>query len=166
MYLNHKEAEVQTPVVLLSALWRQLVHGRDIGSLVTKLYQKHHEKQTKPTLDEVFTVLQQTITEFSQVYIIVDALDEYPEGQRQILLEYLAMVGHTVNWMITSRPHLPVDSSLPNLSTIEIWAREDDLRRYVEVQIQKSPTLMRHIENTVNLREEIHSKITCAVNGM
>ncbi|KAF8183290.1 hypothetical protein K438DRAFT_1144097 [Mycena galopus ATCC 62051] len=50
MYLNHKEAEDQTPAMLLSGLWRQLVHGRDIGPLPEALYEKHKEKKTKPSL--------------------------------------------------------------------------------------------------------------------
>ncbi|KAJ7889314.1 hypothetical protein B0H14DRAFT_2336806, partial [Mycena olivaceomarginata] len=166
MYLNHKEAEVQTPAKLLSALWRQLVLGRDISPLAKELYQKHQEKQTKPTLDEVFPVLQQIITEFSQVYIVVDAVDEYPEMQQQILFKHLSKMGPNINFMITSRPHVTPHSSLPNLDTLEICATEADVKSYVEAQIKESPRLTRHIESTVNLREEILSKIVHTADGM
>ncbi|KAJ6541328.1 hypothetical protein B0H19DRAFT_866718, partial [Mycena capillaripes] len=166
IYLNHKEARDQTPAMLLSGLWRQLVHSRDISPDAKELYEKHKEKRTQPSLDEVFPVLQQVITEFSQVYIVVDAVDEYPEMQRQILLEHLRKMGSTVNLMITSRPHLTPDSSLTNLNTIEISANEGDLRRYVNAQIQMSARLTKHVQTQVNLREEIHSKITRTVDGM
>jgi hypothetical protein len=76
------------------------------------------------------------------------------------------MMGATVNFMIASRPHITPDSSLPNLDTLEIRANEDDLRRYVDAQIQMSRRLTKHVQTRVNLREEIHSNITCSVDGM
>jgi hypothetical protein len=138
MYLNHKEAEDHTPSKLLSGLWRQLVLGKDIGFVAEKLYQQHHEKHTTPSVGEVFDMLRSTIGGYSRVYIIVDAMDEYPEAQRRILLEYLVVMGPTVNLMITSRPHITPDACLPNISSLEIRANEDDIRRYVEGQIEKS----------------------------
>ncbi|KAJ7028119.1 ankyrin repeat domain-containing protein [Mycena alexandri] len=166
IYLNHKEAEDHTPTRLLSSLWRQLVLGKDFGPLPKKLYQQHQEKQTPLSLDEAFEVLCSAITEFLKVYIVVDAVDEYPETQRQILLEYLAEMGPTVNLMITSRPHITPDSALPNTATLEIRANEDDVGRYVDAQIRRSPRLSKHVQSRINLREEIHSAITCTVDGM
>jgi hypothetical protein len=165
VYVNHKEAEEQTPAKLVSGLWRQLVLGRDI-SFAEGLYQRHHEKGTTPSVDKVFNVLQATIEDYSKVYIIVDAIDEYPEAQRQILLEYLMMMGSTVNLMLTSQPHIRPDGSLPNLEALEIRASGDDIRRYVEGQIQKSSWLSKHVQIRADLREEILSTIIHTVDGM
>jgi hypothetical protein len=166
MYLNHKEAEEQTPAKLLSGLWRQLVLRRDLGSPAKKLYYHHQEKGTTPSVAEVFDVLCSALGVHSKVYIVVDAIDEYPEAQRRILLEYLVMMGSTVNLMITSRPHIRPDSSLLNIDALEIRANEDDIYRYVEGQIQKSSWLSKHIQTRADLREEILSTITHAVDGM
>ncbi|KAJ7019718.1 ankyrin repeat-containing domain protein [Mycena alexandri] len=166
IYLNHKEAEDHTPTRLLSSLWRQLVLGKNLGPLPKKLYQQHQEKQTPLSLDEVFEVLCSAITEFLKVYIVVDAVDEYPETQRQILFEYLVEMGPTVNLMITSRPHITPDSALPNPATVEIRANEDDVGRYVDAQIRRSPRLSKHVQSRINLQEEIHSAITSTVDGM
>jgi chromatin segregation and condensation protein Rec8/ScpA/Scc1 (kleisin family) len=165
IYLNHKEVEVQTPAKLLAGLWRQLVLGKDVGS-AEGLYQRHCEKRTTPSIEEVFEVLQPVVGEYSKVYIIVDAIDEYPEARRQILVEYLMKMGSTVNLMITSRPHIHPHSALPNLEAVEIRANEEDLRRYVEGQIQKSSWLLKHIQTRTDLREEILSTITSTVDGM
>jgi chromatin segregation and condensation protein Rec8/ScpA/Scc1 (kleisin family) len=165
IYLNHKEAEEQTPAKLLAGLWRQLVLDRDIGS-AEGLYQRHREKHTTPSLDEVFDVLRPVLGEYSRVYMIVDAVDEYPEAKRQILLEYLVMMGSTVNLMITSRPHIHPNGSLPNLEALEIRANEDDIRRYVEGQIKKSSWLSKHIQTRADLQGEILSTIIHAVDGM
>jgi hypothetical protein len=166
MYLNHKEAEDQTPVKLLFSLWRQFIFGRDLGSFAKKLYQQHQEKCTTPTLDEVMDLLCLTITDFSQIYIIIDAVDEYPETQRQILLDCLAMRSLPVNLMITSWPHIAPDSSLPNPTTLEIQANEEDIRKYVDAQIHMLLRLKKHVQSQANLQEEIHSKITHTVDGM
>jgi hypothetical protein len=72
----------------------------------------------------------------------------------------------TVNLMITSRPHIRPDGSLPNLEALEIRANEDDIRRYVEGQIQKSSWLSKHVQNRVDLGEEILSTISHTVDGM
>lgn len=127
VYLNHKEAEEQTPARLLSGLWRQLVLRRDLGSPAKKLYYEHREKGTTPSVSEVFDVLCSAIGDYSKVHIIVDAIDEYPEAQRQILLKYLMMMGSTVNMMITPWPHIHPDGSLPNLGALEIRANEDEV---------------------------------------
>ena len=104
IYLNHKEADNQSPSRLLAALWRQLVLDRKIGSTAEDLYKQHQEKGTSPSLEEVVTVLRSSITELSKVFIIIDAMDEYPEVHRKILLDQIAAMGSNMNLMITSRP--------------------------------------------------------------
>ncbi|KAJ6592512.1 hypothetical protein B0H19DRAFT_880095, partial [Mycena capillaripes] len=79
VYLNPKEAKDQTPTNLLSGLWRQLIFGKDVGPLARKLYRRHHKKCTTPSLDKIFDMLQAAIGEYSMVYIIIDAVDEYLE---------------------------------------------------------------------------------------
>ncbi|KAF8217315.1 hypothetical protein K438DRAFT_1954163 [Mycena galopus ATCC 62051] len=167
IYLNHKEADDQTPSKLLAGLWRQLVLDKDVGSPAKKLYQGHSEKHTSPSLDEVVHVLRSSFEEFSKVYIIVDAIDEYPEVHRRILLQQLAAIGPTVSLMVTSRPHLTPDTSLPNLRTLEIRANDEDVRKYIDTQIQTSSRLLEHVQSRPKLRSDIHSKINGrTVDGM
>ncbi|KAJ7021489.1 hypothetical protein C8F04DRAFT_905423, partial [Mycena alexandri] len=160
IYLNHKEVENQTPSRLLAGLWRQLVLDRDIGSIAEELYQQHQEKGTAPSLEEVDNVLSSSFKMFSQVFIIVDAMDEYPEFQREILLQKLAAMGSNVNLMITSRPNISLEpSSFRNLERLDIHAMEDDLRKYVDAQIVSSPRLRTHVMKQPGLQDEIHAKI-------
>ncbi|KAJ7327501.1 hypothetical protein DFH08DRAFT_710342 [Mycena albidolilacea] len=167
IYLNHKEADQQPPTKLLAGLWRQLVVDRDIGSFVEILYKQHWEKGTAPSLEEVVNVLSSSIKEFSQVFIIVDAMDEYPELQREILLQQLAVMGSNVNLMITSRPNIcPEPSSLPNLEILDIQAAQEDIQAYINAQIKLSPRLSKHIQKKPVLQEQIHAKITDTVAGM
>ncbi|KAF7328544.1 NACHT and ankyrin domain protein [Mycena venus] len=167
LYLNHKEANDQTPSKLLAAIWRQLVYGRDVGSIAKNLYPEHQEKGTALPLKEVLKVLRSSLEEFSQVFLVVDAIDEYPDDQRCILLKHLVkLMGPKVNLMLTSRPHIPADPALPNVETLEIRAMPEDIQKYIDVQIDLSPRLPKHMQKKPQLRENIHKKIIDTVDGM
>ncbi|KAJ7453166.1 hypothetical protein FB451DRAFT_1565719 [Mycena latifolia] len=168
MYLSHQETEVQSLSNLLAGLWRQLVVGKPIAPYLSQLYQKHHEQRTRPSIGEVDTLLWSIISEFSKVFIVVDAVDEYPEQHRHILLRHLSSLteGSTVKLMLTSRPHLNIKQVIGNLETLEIFATEDDIRRHVDAEILKSSHLSKHIENRPDLREEIHEVIVRRSDGM
>jgi hypothetical protein len=151
---------------VLAGLWRQLVLDRDIGSDAKELYKQHYEKDTRPLLQEIADILSSSLKEFPKVFVIVDALDEYPEFQREILLQHLTAMGNNVNLMITSRPNISLEPcSLSDLKTLDIEATPDDLREYVNAQICSS-RLSQHVKDLPKLQEEIHAKIIGAVDGM
>jgi hypothetical protein len=166
IYLNHKEVDNQTPSRLLAGLWRQLVLDRDIGPIAENLYKQHREKGTAPSLEQVVDMLISSLKEFSKVFVIIDALDEYPEFERLILLRHLAAIGGNVNLMITSRPHISLEPfSFTDLETLDIQATPDDLQEYLKAQICTS-RLFQHVEGLPELQEEIHAKIIGAADGM
>ena len=169
IYLNHKETETQSPTNLLASLWKQLIVGKPVPAVVHKLYKPHLDQGTRPLLDEVLKILQSAIAEYSKVYFIVDALDEYPEIPRNAFLESLStmMVGTVpVNLMLTSRPHIALDHFHVKVPTLEIRAAEGDIRRYVEINIRKSPRLSRHVGTHPDLLDEVRSNIVQNVQGM
>ncbi|KAJ7706833.1 hypothetical protein B0H17DRAFT_877064, partial [Mycena rosella] len=168
IYINHQETEAQTFSNLLAGLWRQLVVRKPISSAVSELYEKHREQRTRPSLAEVDFILCSTLSEHSNVFIVVDAIDEYPEQQRHILLRHLSSLtpAWTVNLMLTSRPHLNIKHVVENFDTLEIRATEDDIRRHVEAETLKSSRLSRHIENRPDLRKEIETIIVRRSDGM
>ncbi|KAJ7136784.1 ankyrin repeat-containing domain protein [Mycena epipterygia] len=165
VYLNHKETESQTPTNILASIWKQLVVGNPLPPSVHELYEHHRERDTRPSSDEVFKILRSAVAEHSKIFFVVDALDEYPEDQRNILLKYIAILDPTVNLIITSRPHVTLDC-FPNAQIIEIRATEDDIRQYVNMQILQSTRLSKHVEVRPELREEIQSNIISNVDGM
>jgi hypothetical protein len=167
IYLNHKEADTQTPVHLLSGLWRQLVLGRDVGLVAKRLYRQHHEKGTTPSLNETSDMLCSIIEHYSKVFIIVDAVDKYPEIQRRILLQHLTAIQPIANLMVTLRPHISSNSlTLFNVEILHIQAKTEDIREYVNTQINLFPYLLKHILRQSELRGEIHAEITDAADGM
>ncbi|KAJ7487831.1 hypothetical protein FB451DRAFT_1528549, partial [Mycena latifolia] len=163
IYLNHKETEIQSPSNLLASLWRQLVFNRPIPPTIAALHTQHHEQRTRPTLDEIHTQLSFAVAERLKVYIIVDALDEYPEDRRAILLESLTKFP-TVNLLLTSRPHIRIP--FPDAQVLEIRATEDDIRCFVRKQLQGSVRLSKHIAARPEFQDEIENKLLRNVQGM
>lgn len=159
IYLNHQETHAQSPANILAGLWRQLVLGRPLPAAAYDLYAEHSEQGTRPSIEEVDYILSLMIAQLSHVFIIVDALDEYPEQDRSILLSYLMSLGSTVSLMLTSRPHLNIDLVVEDLEILEIRAKGEDILRYVDAKILKTSRLSRHIKNSPGLREEIEEII-------
>ncbi|KAJ6526214.1 hypothetical protein DFH09DRAFT_1371675 [Mycena vulgaris] len=165
IYLNHQETEVQSVPNLLTGLWRQLVVRKPISSAVRDLYKKHREQRTRSSLEDADSILRSTISEYSNVFIIIDALDEYPEKQRDIFLLCLSSLGPTVNLMLTSRPHININH-VGNPEILKIRATEDDIRRHVNAEILRSSRLFRHTENRPGLWKEIETVIVQRSDGM
>ncbi|KAF8128801.1 ankyrin repeat-containing domain protein [Mycena galopus ATCC 62051] len=111
-------------------------------------------------------MLSSCLKEFSKVFVIVDAVDEYPEFQRHVLFQHLAAISSNVNFVITSRPHISLEPfSFPDLETLDIQATPEDIREYINAQIYTS-RLSQHVKDFPTLQEEIHSQIIGAVDGM
>ncbi|KAJ6587765.1 hypothetical protein B0H10DRAFT_1831473 [Mycena sp. CBHHK59/15] len=166
VYLNHKETETQSPENLLAGFWRQLA-GKIVPASVHKLYNRHYQRCTRPSIDDIQEVLASTILEYSKVYLIVDALDEYPDDQRNSLLASLSGLGSKDSIMLTSRPHVKDHESLfPDMCMLEIRAREDDLRRHLDVEMTKSTRLARYIDKNPELRDEIMKAVVSQSDGM
>jgi hypothetical protein len=130
------------------------------------LYDYHQERRTRLNLEEFRKALESAINQYSKVYFIIDALDEYPEHPRHLFLEYLGTLGPQVHIMMTSRPHLDLGAVFPGLRMIEIQATEEDIYRYLAMQIKNSPRLSKHIQTRPELVDEIQSKIVANCKGM
>jgi hypothetical protein len=164
--LNHKETEIQTPSNLVGGLWTQLVLGRPIPPAVCALYDHHKERRTRPPLADFFRALNSAVAQYPKVYLVIDALDEYPEDKRHKFLQNLGTLGSHVNILITSRPHINLDSIFLGLKIIDIHATEDDINKYLEGQFGTSPRLSRHIRTRPELQDEIQLKIIANSKGM
>ncbi|KAJ7444186.1 ankyrin repeat domain-containing protein [Mycena latifolia] len=155
IYLNHKETETQTISNLLGALATQLLLGKDIPPAVHSLYEQHLARRTKPNVDEFHKSLALAVALYPKVYFVIDALDEYPENYRHLFLNYLVALIPPVNVMMTSRPHINLDSQFSTLKTIEVYATGDDIYRYLDTQIQNSVRLSKHVRTRPELKDEI-----------
>ncbi|KAJ7450804.1 ankyrin repeat-containing domain protein [Mycena latifolia] len=167
VYLDHKETKMHSLPNLLASVWRQLIVHKPISPEMHHSYDTHREKHTRPSLQEISAILDSAVSKDFPVFIVVDALDEYPQGQRDSLLLHLSGLGPTVHLMFTSRPHIKIDPRLDlELVKLEIRAADDDIRRYLNGQISLSSHLSNHIKNCPGLRDEIETSIVQRSAGM
>jgi hypothetical protein len=167
IYLNYKETESQTPPNIVGSFLKQLILGLNfIPRGLQEQYHHHHVRQTRPTAEELLKEFPSIIAGYSQVYLLIDGFDECPEDRRRILYDILATVGGSVCLMITSRPHIGLDFHFPDIQVLDIRPADDDIRRYVDKQISKSPPLSKHVRAQPQLGDEIRAAIAQNAQGM
>jgi len=109
IYCSYQLRENQTTTLLLGALLRQLVQARKvIPKSVLRLYEHCSKWGTRPSGDEIFDNLKSVIGDFSNVYVVIDALDECLDAKNnrvQLLAPILDLQREnaSLKLMVTSR---------------------------------------------------------------
>ncbi|KAH0543124.1 hypothetical protein FGG08_002550 [Glutinoglossum americanum] len=168
IYCSYKEKEGQTVVNLIASLLRQLIQKNAfISNEISSLYHHHIEKQTRPTFDEWFKLLQSEAHHLSKVFIVIDALDECPEsnGTRDGFLTEIQKLPN-IHLLVTSR-HIPsIERVFGKAARMEVQASNGDVRRYLECRIMRDHRLVRRIEADPALQEAIINAIIEKAKGM
>lgn len=104
----------------------------------------------------------------SKVFIVIDALDEYPEsnGVRRGFLAQIRKVQGNVRSFYTSSHIKSIESEFLMEEGFEIRATDKDVRSYVKRRILGETKLVRHIEDDLTLQEEIISTIVKKAKGI
>jgi hypothetical protein len=168
LYCNFRRKDEQKAQDLLASLLKQLSEEwSSLPDSVKSLYDKHKEKRTQPSLDEISRTLQSVAAAYSRVFIIVDALDEcqISDGCRQRFLSSLINFQERcgANLFATSRPISSIEKEFERNSKLEIRASEQDVRRYLDSHIFRLPGF---VIRSLELQEEIKTAIVKAVKGM
>lgn len=135
--------------------------------VVRQLHDTHFQKKTRPTLEEITQALHSVVSEYSRVFIAVDALDECQTTDDcrgrllSILLNLQAQGG--INLFATSRENPEISKKFAGKPSLEIRARDLDIRRYLEGRVSE---LGDFVTENEGLKDEIVSQITGAVDGM
>jgi Cdc6-like AAA superfamily ATPase len=89
IYCNFRRQQEQRPTDLLASILKQLIQGLpSLPDSVMTLYKRHKDKRTRPSFDEISKVLLSIVVDYSRVFIVIDALDEYQvsAGGRKTLI--------------------------------------------------------------------------------
>jgi hypothetical protein len=135
IFCNHKEHTVQTYVNLIVSLLKQLVQEcSTVSPFMRKLYDEHFKKSTHPSVQEFLGTLKLEIdTFYSSAFIIVDALDEGFERAR--LVYDLRNLSRAIRLMVTSRDLLSIRGTMLEIPRLEIRARSEDIKNYIEARL-------------------------------
>ncbi|OCK75533.1 ankyrin, partial [Lepidopterella palustris CBS 459.81] len=168
IYCDYKRGETQTTTDLLAAILKQLVQERPLfGEPLVTLYKQHSDRRTRPSLNEILSALLSVISNYSRVYIVIDALDECADtdGTRsKLLAELFGLRTKTdTSLMATSRFVPKVVQYFEGFPTLEIRASDDDVKQFVVGQMHRLPNCIR---SNNELQTEIQDRIVRAVDGM
>ena len=111
-------------------------------------------------------VLQSVTRLFPRVFVIVDTLEECSDGTRAEFLPALQSLGNIVNLLVTSRDIPAIARDFQDNKPLDIRANSADVRRYIEGRIPQLSHLRIHVDNDVELKEEIVKAIIRSVDGM
>ncbi|KAH8802659.1 hypothetical protein F5884DRAFT_476644 [Xylogone sp. PMI_703] len=168
LYCNYRRQHEQKLQDLFASILKQFVQEQPfIPDNIKTLYDRHKDKRTRPTLDEILGVLQSVVAVYSRVFIIIDAFDEcqISDGcqQRFLLGLFNLHVRCGANLFITSRPHLSIKKEFKENLILEIRASEEDVRSYLQGSMFRLPGF---VGQSLELQEEIKTSIVKAINGM
>lgn len=170
IYCNYKEQGDQSVTNLISSLIKQLL--QDDGPLpdeLLSLYRRHSDRDTRPSLQEVSSIMQNLVESYDKVFIVIDALDESPEdmGTRtNLATELLNFRSEKCNLMFTARNYAGLESLFPDGASIEIAATDEDVLSYVDARIAQSHRLAKHCRSHSDLQEDIRRTVVEKTHGM
>jgi len=167
VYFDHKQ-ELNPTAILRSIL--QNVVQRQRGGLsdeIREFHKKYARRDT--TMQEVSEVLQLEISDFSKIFIVLDALDECTttdNAARNLLVE-LQKLQPKLHLMVTGRPFAVKSMSLfPTHATLEVRARDLDIEKFVHGRIQADENLRTYASGGNELENLIIETVVGKAKGM
>jgi len=136
---------------------------------IEEMYDALGRRGKRPNVQELYSTMQLVSGAFVRTYIICDALDEcHPEYQREELLPLFRRMAEEAGFrlFVTSRSH-PEDigDSFRDVPKIEIFAREEDLRSFVQSKIYNNRRA-RSLIGGCKYGEQIVSELVVSAKGM
>ena len=166
VYCHHREQSSQSLESIISGLLKQLLQKKsEFPDNLEKAYLAHLEKGIRPSISELTSILMSMLKTMSRVFLVVDALDEYSQSESALerLLNHLEVLSKDTNLMLTSRFAKSLTERYANAITVEIQAKEADVRIYLRSQM---PNLPRCVKQNPGLQQSVEDTIASAVEGM
>lgn len=175
-YFDFQDTKKQHVIILLRSLIRQLCAGEtELPEEVHKLYDRYKPTGHTPTVEELTSTLFAVIRYLKkEIYIIMDALDEYPENsenskREELLSQIERMVEHgpqNLHILATSRNEADIRATLGGLAgrgiSIQSSEVDADIKMYVRTCLGKDPFKKRRS----NVKEIIETKLAEGAHGM
>lgn len=176
-YFSFADNTKQSLEDLLRSLVTQLYYGRpETRPPLRSLYSDCNNGNQQPRIEPLQNVFRQMIHVANDIYIVIDALDEYNSrsSNRHDLLNWVEVFGKglgTVRLLVTSRPEADIKSSLSNWASAEdvISLCTDltgrDIAEYIHGEVTTSETLARWRKRP-DVQEDIESTLKQKANGV
>lgn len=175
-YFNFQDIERQDLSTMLRSLIRQLCAAEiNIPDSIKALHNRCRDSNHSPTLEELTTaVFSISIESQKHVYVIIDALDEFPESNGPLrrsellnLIERLAKENiENLHVLVTSRAEMNIIQVLENLTPrgIPLQSRtvDPDIKALVSSRLMQG----RFAGLPDSLKKEVEEKVGNGAHGM
>ncbi|KAF2648176.1 hypothetical protein K491DRAFT_256579 [Lophiostoma macrostomum CBS 122681] len=169
LYFSYQPQQDQILHELVGSLTRQLVetHG-DIPAEVQALFASSNSGKQRISLEHHVAALQAAIQSFKQVFVVMDALDEYHITNHSDLSSLLSKLfslhgSAPFNLMATSRKITEITSLFQGYVWKEIEAYEEDVDMYVEGNMS---LLRKNVTKHAGIRDLVRKAVSQATQGM
>ena len=167
LYCIYKRQDSQDVGDLLASLLGQLaVQQPMVPKSIRELYGKHR-KGEKPRLsqDEIRKELCSIVKAYSQIFIVIDALDECKTDRirNELLSEiYKLQEGSDIRLMVTYRPSIIVERP-SSVTELGIRGHEEDIEEYLSSRMSDLRSV---VKDNNELQLKIKAHILALVDGM
>lgn len=153
----------------MASILQQLVSDRPSHLPDLKnLYAQHTKQNTRPSVPDIVSLLQDAVLSYSKVFIIIDALDECTDADdvRFILLTELKKLQRRVCLLVMSRPIPDLEELLEGAIRVNIEASLIDIKNYLQQRLESTRSMQRHLAEEPSLQDRIVSAIVQKIKGM
>jgi len=146
LYCDFLAQQEQTLTGMMGAILKQLVGKGDIPIYLREAFQQGKQEIGGRALlpADLMRMLKMTIASLPQVFICIDALDEFLQKNLPELLRSLRDIvreSPTTRIFLTGRPHVKEDirRHFPKVVLIPVSPKTGDIRNYLEMRLDMDP---------------------------
>ncbi|KAJ4218988.1 hypothetical protein NW759_008144 [Fusarium solani] len=167
VYCDYKDPATLSETNIWSSIVRQLVEScQQMPAEISSFREKYLEKRSLPTDEERISLVRALSRLFRKTYILVDALDECPEENREAFIALAGQVQYFTHLLITSRLNLDLTTSFQNLGRINVRAHPSDVEVYLNSKMSTSKRMASFMAKDPSLRGDIIQSLLEKADGM
>ncbi|KAI0472362.1 hypothetical protein F4859DRAFT_522274 [Xylaria cf. heliscus] len=159
----------QEPTALLANIWTQLILQRDFSKAeIDQLHDDLYARRVKLSAAQLNGLVEKEFTDgkFQRMFVVIDALDECNEAQRETLLDHVTLLYPWANVLITSRVMGSDRERFTDVRVLRVIAAEADLHAYIRTRITSSRKLAANVQRKQDLEKEIHRIVSKRAQGL
>ncbi|EPE28299.1 P-loop containing nucleoside triphosphate hydrolase [Glarea lozoyensis ATCC 20868] len=167
VHFDYRDRKSQTFENVMKRLIQQLTKSleRDSGDS-SLLHMKNESARSRPQVEHFLEILNVVTESFSDVRIVIDALDECDQTMRKIFVKMLQSLPAKYRIFCTSRYLGEVDEIYSEWSWLDVSATKEYVRSYVELQVKSSPRLQNYFHAARDLEGIICDQVTKNSQGL
>lgn len=173
VYCDFQQRHQQRPIDILASLIKQLIQDRPfVPKSVKDLYKIHKNtpssSRSGSEIRDFSDTLRSVVSDFTRIFIVFDALDEYEYGHRSELISQISelQAQTKANVFATSRPipHIQkeFEDTFRGSMSLDMSARDEDVKKYLDSHMSELPLLE---EKNTDLKEEAKVEIKTKIKA-